>query len=310
MNTIVRIKFLFYLTFFLLVGNVQLYAQQKLKFAVESFEQDPFDTSARDKQYEKVDGSGSRYAIIKVSSTNPDDELKEYRFNFGNLRSSVVEHDNELWIYVQRNAKMVTISRPGYVTLNRYDLQTTIEAGKNYILTLSSAGKRVLMQMVQFNVTPADSKAVVTIKKSTQGAQEELFGYVNLLLVRLADAHVVSGRAVRTHAGIYDQKAIVGNLRANLLSALVLHDIGLALLWVGIAQLRLHLAHAERDEFRARGGSWIADHDGSLLSMAVARTCQRHEHHQAPGRDALHHFSMNLFHFDLFVFYLIRMNSC
>ena len=52
MNTIVRIKFLFYLIFFLLVGNVQLYAQQKLKFAVESFEQDPFDTSARDKQYE------------------------------------------------------------------------------------------------------------------------------------------------------------------------------------------------------------------------------------------------------------------
>ena len=141
MNTVVRIKFLFYLIFFLLVGNVQLYAQQKLKFAVESFEQDPFDTSARDKQYEKVDGSGSRYAIIKVSSTNPDDELKEYRFNFGNLRSSVVEHDNELWIYVQRNAKMVTISRPGYVTLNRYDLQTTIEAGKNYTLTLSSAGE-------------------------------------------------------------------------------------------------------------------------------------------------------------------------
>ena len=30
MNTIVRIKFLFYLIFFLLVGNVQLYAQQKL----------------------------------------------------------------------------------------------------------------------------------------------------------------------------------------------------------------------------------------------------------------------------------------
>lgn len=52
MNTIVRIKFLFYLTFFLLVGNVQLYAQQKLKFAVESFGQDLFDTSARDKQYE------------------------------------------------------------------------------------------------------------------------------------------------------------------------------------------------------------------------------------------------------------------
>ena len=154
----------------------------------------------------------------------------------------------------------------------------------------------------------------------------ESAGGINLLLVRLADAHVVSGRAVRTHAGIYEQKAVVGNLRANLLSSLVLHDIGLALLWDGIAQLRLHLAHAERDEFRAGGGSWIAYHDGGLLHgcgllfrslsgsgllcMAVVRTCQCQEYHQASGRDALHHFSVNLFHFDLFVFYLIRMNSC
>lgn len=214
MNTIVRNKFLFYLTFFLLVGNVQLYAQQKLKFAVESFEQDPFDTSARDKQYEKVDGSGSRYAIIKVTSTNPDDDLKEYRFNFGNLRSSVVEHDNELWLYVQRNAKMVTISRPGYVTLNRYDLQTTIEAGKNYILTLSSAGKRVLMQMVQFNVTPADSKAVVTIKKSTQGAQEELFGYVD----------ATGGTAKSMELGVYTYKVVAPNYHTTE-GRLVLKDV-------------------------------------------------------------------------------------
>ena len=214
MNTIVRIKFLFYLIFFLLVGNVQLYAQQKLKFAVESFEQDFFDTSARDKQYEKVDGSGSRYAIIKVTSTNPDDDLKEYRFNFGNLRSSVVEHDNELWIYVQRNAKMVTISRTGYVTLNRYDLHTTIEAGKNYTLTLSSAGKRVLMQMVQFNVTPADSKAVVTIRKSTQGAQEELFGYVD----------ATGGTAKSMELGVYTYKVVAPNYHTTE-GRLVLKDV-------------------------------------------------------------------------------------
>ena len=154
----------------------------------------------------------------------------------------------------------------------------------------------------------------------------ESAGGINLLPVRLADTHVVSGRAVRAHAGIYEQKTVVGNLRANLLSSLVLHDISLSLLVGGIAQLRLHLAHIERDKLRAGGGSWITYHDGSLLHgcgllfrslsgsgllcMAVVRTCQCQEHHQASGRDTLHHFSVNLFHFDLFVFYLIRMNSC
>ena len=79
----------------------------------------------------------------------------------------------------------------------------------------------------------------------------ESAGGINLLLVRLADAHVVSGRAVRTHAGIYEQKAIVGNLRANLLSSFVLHDVSLSLFRGSIAQFRLHLVHAEGDKLCA-----------------------------------------------------------
>ena len=104
-------------------------AQQKQKFSVANFEYDPFDMAA---QSAKLDGSGNRYAIIKVSSTNPDDDLKEYTFNFGNLRSFVEEHDNELWVYVQKNAKTVTITRNGYVPVNRYDLKTTIEKPIHY----------------------------------------------------------------------------------------------------------------------------------------------------------------------------------
>ena len=42
--------------------------------------------------------------------------------------------------------------------------------------------------------------------------------------------------------------------------------------------------------------------------MAVVRTCQCQEHHQASGRDALHHFSVNLFHFDLFFLFNIQVS--
>lgn len=151
-------------------------AQEKLKFSIAEFEADPFDLSARTADTEKYDGNGDRYAIIKLKSTNPDDKLSEYLFNFGNMNHKVEEHDGVLWIYVQRNAKLVTITRSGYVPINKYDLHTTIESGKNYIMTLTSEGKKVYNQMVQFNVNPAKAKAVVMVKSTIPDSQEEFFG--------------------------------------------------------------------------------------------------------------------------------------
>ena len=104
----------------LLLLATPTHAQQKLKFSVASFEADPFDLTA--KEGNKRDGNGELYAIIKVRSNNPDDDLKAFMFNFGYLNHKVESHDDELWVYVQRDAKTVTISRAGYTTINRYDL--------------------------------------------------------------------------------------------------------------------------------------------------------------------------------------------
>lgn len=153
------------------------FAQEKLKFTIADFSADPFDTSPI--IHEKLDGDGRRYAIIKVTSNNPDDNLNEYNFNFGNMKHIVEEHDGVLWLYVQRNAKQVTITRNGYAPIHRYDLHTTIESGKCYVMSLTSEDKRVLTQMVQFNVTPANSKAIVMIKSFKEGANEEIFGNID-----------------------------------------------------------------------------------------------------------------------------------
>ncbi len=154
-----------------------VFAQKKLKFSVADFALDPFDTSPI--MYEKLDGDGYRYAIIKVSSNNPDDNINEYNFNFGYMKHYVEAHDGVLWVYVQRNAKQVTITRDGYAPIDRYDLHTTIESGKCYVMSLTSEDKRVLTQMVQFNVNPANSKAIVMIKSFKEGANEEIFGNVD-----------------------------------------------------------------------------------------------------------------------------------
>jgi formylglycine-generating enzyme required for sulfatase activity len=158
----------------LLLGVLSAFSQQ-LTFHVVSFAEDPFDLTARNDQYKKIDGSGSLYAVIKVGSTNPEG-LREYNFNFGNMNHLVEWHDGKLWVYVQKNAKMVTIMRPGYTTVDRYDLHTTIESGKTYVMQLSEQAPVIMTQMVMFQVKPADARATVMIRREAAGAQEEVFG--------------------------------------------------------------------------------------------------------------------------------------
>ena len=153
--------------------------QQRLKFQVQDFSLDPFDTSASVGEYKKYDGSGALYAIVKVHGTTPDDDLHAYRFNFGNMNHLVEDHDGQLWLYVQKNAKTVTISRDGYATVSHYDLGYTVESGKVYTMVLSSQGPVIRTQMVMFAVTPADSKAMVTVTREGSSQSREVFGTID-----------------------------------------------------------------------------------------------------------------------------------
>ena len=165
-----NLKTIFFTLLLLLVGAVSAFGQ--LKFHVASFGEDQFDLAARDERFKKIDGSGSLYAIIKVSG----DDLKEYNFNFGNMNHLVESHEDQLWVYVQKNAKHVTITRSGYNPLRNYDLRTTIEAGKTYRMQLSAQGPVIMTQMVMFQTEPKVTGAVVMVQREGGDSPKELFG--------------------------------------------------------------------------------------------------------------------------------------
>ena len=167
------IKALFMLLLFILPA-LPCFAQQKAKFHIVSFAENPHDTSPQ--IYEKLDSDGHPYAIIKVKSNNPDDELRAYNFSFGLIPHIVEVKDGELWVYVGRNAKHVSINREGYQSIQRYDLGLTIQPGRAYDMRLSVEAPNVFRQMLEFNVQPASAKATIMIKSQKQGAQMENFG--------------------------------------------------------------------------------------------------------------------------------------
>ncbi|MDO4801524.1 MAG: PEGA domain-containing protein [Prevotellaceae bacterium] len=169
----------------LILIPVSVMAQEKLDVSVVSFAEDQFSTTAQDKRYEKLDGNGDRYAIIKVKDVDEEADLSGFTFNFGALNSEVKKHDDELWVYVQRNAKTVTIKHSEYKTIEKYDLNTTILPGRTYVmqLTLSRVEKKIVRdvkkQVLQFKVSPANEKAVVKVRKVGDKGEYELWGEVD-----------------------------------------------------------------------------------------------------------------------------------
>ncbi len=176
-----RTRFLFRLILLFLCSLQPLAAQQRLTFRVADFHQNPLDLTARNDQFKRTDDNGALYSIIKVTSDLPDDELKSYVFDFGLMNSFTEIHpdDGELWVYVQKNAKTVTIRREGYATISKYDLGTTIAAGATYEMRLSVQAATVLMQMVMFRVKPATAKAFIVVKREQPGAVDEALGMVD-----------------------------------------------------------------------------------------------------------------------------------
>ena len=150
-------------------------AQNLSNFSVVSFEEKPFDTSARDERYKIVDGNGDIFSIIKLVSNNAGDDLRAYSFDFGYCESRIKEVDGEVWVYVQRNAMRATIKRAGYRTL-KYELSATVQPGKVYEMVLSAEALPVYRQMLQFNIKPSDVKTTIMYRPNKPGAQFELFG--------------------------------------------------------------------------------------------------------------------------------------
>ena len=149
---------------FLLLGILPVAGQNSLQMYVKGFDYDPTDLTASNPNYRKKDGNGDVYAIIKVKSDTPGDDLNAYNFNFGMMSSTKEVHGDELWLYVQKNAKTVTITRPGYATIQRYDLKIAIQPACTYILTLSSQKPTVQFGVLQFNITPFVESTIVKMK--------------------------------------------------------------------------------------------------------------------------------------------------
>lgn len=144
--------------------------------SIDDFNLEETALTARSKPYEKVDGNGERYAIIKIVSNDPEDDLNAYDFDFGRVEDFDAKNsDGERWLYVGRNATRVTIQREGYKTVRDYELGYTIKSGMTYTLELKVTVERVHKRSVLFQIQPADSEADIYYRKKGESIENEVY---------------------------------------------------------------------------------------------------------------------------------------
>ena len=86
------------------------------------------DMSAQMHEYEKFDQNGERAAIIKIVTSERD-----FTFDAGSL--GIVDremHTGEIWLYVPRQSKKLTIKHQDYGMTRDYYYPIEIEGGRTY----------------------------------------------------------------------------------------------------------------------------------------------------------------------------------
>ncbi len=110
---------------------------QNTAISISRLTMDPLDQAARN--YPKTDVNGDLYALIKVRPAC--DNLKS-TFGYMKCIPDNVPHENETWLYVQKNARRISISGEGYDPVMNADLGQTLEAGLTYVMELKFAKEK------------------------------------------------------------------------------------------------------------------------------------------------------------------------
>lgn len=172
MKTIFRILFLLVL----IVSATLTSLAQQPKIYIQSFTHDKLAQTA--KHNPRTDRSGDLYALVKVRTAEGSPMSPDFKYNFYFL-SHINDglHDDEVWLYVAKDAKKIKITREGFAPLQEADLGLTIEAGETYVLTLSYVEPRLLVekQWLKFKVNPSDAGAVIQVKRSETNDQFEIW---------------------------------------------------------------------------------------------------------------------------------------
>lgn len=132
--------------------------------SVASFRYDEKDLTANSAGTMKYDQNGDKCALIRIQTTE-----KGFAFDVGVLGVTDVDdkHVGEVWVYVPRGVKMITIRHAQLGTLERYAFPVSIQEGRTYVMHLTTAKVTTIVEqddgLTYFTLSVFPSNAVVMV---------------------------------------------------------------------------------------------------------------------------------------------------
>ena len=132
--------------------------------SVTSFELDEMDLTASNPDTKVFDQNGETCALIRVQTT-----AKGFLFDVGILGVTKTDdnHVAEVWVYVPRGVKYMTIRHAQLGSLERYRFPVSIEQGRTYVMRLATAKVHTIVEeddgMTYFTLSVQPVNAVVTV---------------------------------------------------------------------------------------------------------------------------------------------------
>jgi len=133
------------------------------ELVVTDFYYDQMDATANTRTTEEYDQNGERCALIKIETTQ-----KDFAFDVGTLGvTKNVYKPGEIWVYVPRSVRRITIQHAQLGVLRNYEFPISIKSGCTYIMKLSTGHVETIVhhavqqQYLIFQVTPDNAMVEV-----------------------------------------------------------------------------------------------------------------------------------------------------
>lgn len=178
-----------------------LNAQNRISIA--GFYLNETDLTANTYGTEKRDINGEKCALLKIETTQTD-----FTFDCGSIAPTSIEYKvGEIWVYVSRGVRRITVKHPHLGVLRDYEFPVPIESAKTYIMQLSMGEVTTLVKerlpkgYLIFKVNPPDATLYVNeevvLLENGQAALFKDFG-VHVYRVEHALYQAVAGKVSLT----------------------------------------------------------------------------------------------------------------
>ena len=156
-----QLKLLFWtLCFGGFIGNAGVQSQQ---ISVAKFYLNEKDLTANTHDTELKDINGEKCALLKIETTQTN-----FVFECGSIAPTEVQYkEGEIWVYVSRGVRRITIKHPHLGVLRDYEFPIPIEKAKTYIMQLSMGEVTTLVKerfakgYLRFKINPPDATLYV-----------------------------------------------------------------------------------------------------------------------------------------------------